>query len=315
MKYTIKDEFKNLEAFIIDENYPVVIMGDELYWIANEEPPEEFEYEEVSEVESGTVPAIRRNIQVLIPNENLHTISPNSKCVWDLGRFTNNSGTSSDLDSPDNPYNTNASVEVSGYYTSGDGGGGLFNWNSNNTDFYFPDNSNIRIYKKILSSNAPDDFKFFIHKGKNKYCIYNSCDLCDNKCEVELEEIETNGHPYTMAVIDISAQEPVIVSMFSGEPVFLQTFRNRHLRELDLLKYMDVIYKSHFSADPDIIHSYKYWEWIDINFHNNFDKLIRFNILTEEVNKGNLKFKDELFSLYNEFIESMNQHINSEQNT
>lgn len=108
--------------------------------------------------------------------------------------------------------------------------------------------------------------------------------------------------PYRIVSLDISAQEPMINTLLSREPRWLEIFRNRHLRVLKLTRYLDILFQENFNLDPDSIRSVTYWRWLHERFHDNYDPLIEFNQLVDRFNRGDSTVEEELKKLAEQFV-------------
>lgn len=159
----------------------------------------------------------------------------------------------------------------------------------NDTGF-LPDKA-TRIYRIVKNKQSfhPDDsvkpYHVYSLEEQAWFCVRQGCYDCPDRevCEVGLVE-----RPAEMSVvnIDVSSQEPMLNTFLSKEPRWLEIFRNRHLRELGLTHYLDLLLTEQYGVDPDSHSAEWYWRWLDRNFHGNYEDLVVFNRLVDRWRAG-----------------------------
>lgn len=159
-------------------------------------------------------------------------------------------------------------------------------------DGCLPD-SKTRVYRRLPLKF--DDYTVFSVERGGWYCIRGSCSGCAGfgSCgvEAELEQVE---RPYTVVDQDISAQEPTLVTYASKEPKWIETFRNRHLRDCRALRFLDVVIREYFGMDVNESRSYLYWMWVDREFHHRMEDLVVFNDLVDRMLAGDQSVVDRV---------------------
>lgn len=182
------------------------------------------------------------------------------------------------------------------------------------SDDYLP-HSNIRYYKKILNpKDLPVEEHHFVYdKDKRQhYCIQNVCSMCEHYsvCQVELEKVELS-QPMRIVSLDLSAQEPVLLTIRSKEPRWAETFRNKHLRVSGVLNFLEPLMARKFSFDPNnISQAIFYWKWVS-QFDYNSERIMELNALINEYNDTSVfsssldEIIDWFFNSYEKFLESL----------
>lgn len=157
---------------------------------------------------------------------------------------------------------------------------------------YLADRRDKRVYKRVIPTEEQkkENFILFRLEDKSYYCIRQGCFDCKYKeiCDVtpiiiDMEEEFGINQPFLITNGDIANQEPYVVTLTSKEPMYLATFRNRSLRELELNKYIDYIIGNYFNFDSNTYSekAHLYWVWLQ-QFHWNWGELIQFNELIDK---------------------------------
>jgi hypothetical protein len=177
----------------------------------------------------------------------------------------------------------------------------------------FLPHTNVRYYKKIMNPNElPIDAHHFVYdKDKHQhYCIRNVCSMCEHnpKCNVELEKVEL-AQPTRIVSLDLSAQEPVLLTLRSREPRWAETFRNKHLRVSGVLNFLEPIMAKKFSFEPNNINqAIWYWKWVS-QFDYNSDRIVEFNHMIIEYNNTKV-FPQSLDDAMEWFFDSYESFLN-----
>jgi len=169
---------------------------------------------------------------------------------------------------------------------------------------YLADRRDKRVYKRIVPTEEQKKENFILFRLEDKYyyCIRQGCFDCKykDKCNVtpviiDLKKEFGINQPFLITNGDIANQEPYIATLTSREPMYLATFRNRSLRELELNGYIDFIIGKYFNFDPNTYSekSHWYWTWLQ-QFHWNWMELYQFNELINKYKEtGDNKYLEE----------------------
>ena len=115
-----------------------------------------------------------------------------------------------------------------------------------------------------------------------------------------------------IVVMDISAQEPVLSTMITKEPRWVETFRNRKLRTLGLTKYLDIIFQTELGLDINSVTAYSYWKWLDHQFYDDMRTLVEFNSLIDRYREGS-ESEEVVVSEINQMLDLYYQFKSSEE--
>lgn len=183
-------------------------------------------------------------------------------------------------------------------------------------DGYLP-NQLKTIYKKVSAKIANENFVVFEKETNTHFCIRQVCSLCEHhdSCNPELEIVEESQHSIVVSM-DISAQEPTILSIRSKEPNWISTFRNKHLRVTGVLNYIEPMFASKYGFDVNNMSDMKalsYWEFIS-QFDWNTDRLNSINeLILAYTNNGTFseELDNQLSSLFQDYEEYLSSKYKS----
>lgn len=162
-------------------------------------------------------------------------------------------------------------------------------------DGYLPD-SITSIYKDVTNVYTihHEDFVVLQKEDNKRFCIRQVCSECKyyGVCEPIISMIKEDK-PNTIVSIDLSAQEPLLLSYRSKEPNWISTFRNKHLRVTGVLDFLDSIFSKKYNFDVNSMEqAERYWTFIS-QFDWNSDRLVSINKLISKYSETGV-FTDEL---------------------
>lgn len=167
------------------------------------------------------------------------------------------------------------------------------------------------IYKDVTAIHLVHHENFVVHQKEDnkRFCVRQVCSECKyyNVCEPVISLIKEE-RPNTIVSIDLSAQEPLLLSYRSREPNWISTFRNKHLRVTGVLDFLDNIFAKKYDFNVNSMEqAEKYWVFIS-QFDWNTDRLVNINRLIGEYSESGIlseELNNQLNSLFADYEASI----------
>lgn len=194
------------------------------------------------------------------------------------------------------------------------GGNGKYrNGAFDSNDGFLPDFLKT-VYKEVTNEDLfGNNFIVWDKESDKRFCIRQVCSLCEHKseCNPIVTTVEEN-RPTSIISIDLSAQEPLILSLRSKEPNWVANFALKHLKKSGVIDYLQPIFAIKYGFDPTKLEeSVRYYEFFS-QFDWNTDRLVFINGLIEKYTETGT-FSDQLDSELNKLFKEYEDYVKSKE--